>query len=652
MKALTEATLERLKPLGLLSSDRLALSLNKDGSKFHVRIFGVNSTTGMVGHPSSAATHGFPQRIPSKKQLETYGATSWEMDATDTTVSIIDATWPREQIVFQDEESQGLFLYYIATVKQEELTAEITANFKLNKEVPKHDLEVHPDYPLSPYQIVATLVSQKNEGFGLLMEQGTGKTPVAIARICNDAKKYHAKTGKVYKAIVVCPKNVRNNWLNEFSKFSTQCGNVTIMRGGQIRRTKQMIEAFKFEGDEVFSVIIVGYETLTKAWNILSLIEWNLAITDEGHMYKSSKTVRFEYMMKLRDRSLSRLVLTGTPIANTPLDTYALFEFMGKGFSGFSSQKAWREFYGVFEDQSGQGHLVGFQNLPFMQERLARKSYQCTKKEVMPDMPDKTYDILECEMDERQREAYEQAAEQMAVEFENELNSGANQSLIINNILTKLLRLNQITSGFISWDPVQDLETDEVNKNREIEFFPSNPKVEMLIEELKERPPTSKTIIWCCWMPTVDMIAQRLEAAGIRFVVYRGKTSDADREEAVRQFNEDRDVKVFLGNPAAGGIGLNLLGFPPTRADEYDTNADWTVHFAQDWSYLKRAQCEDRNHRRGTRVSIRNTDFCVPGSIDIQIRDRLMKKKDVAAQVADVREILKAVLNGLEDKDD
>jgi SNF2 family DNA or RNA helicase len=92
-----------------------------------------------------------------------------------------------------------------------------------------------------------------------------------------------------------------------------------------------------------------------------------------------------------------------------------------------------------------------------------------------------------------------------------------------------------------------------------------------------------------------------------------------------------------------------LLGYPPhaENSDEYTTNANHVVYYVQDWSHPKRAQSEDRCHRRGTRTNIRVTDLCVPDTIDEEIRDRVMKKRHAASELSDIREILESVLKNM-----
>ena len=160
--------------------------------------------------------------------------------------------------------------------------------------------------------------------------------------------------------------------------------------------------------------------------------------------------------------------------------------------------------------------------------------------------------------------------------------------------------------------------------------------------ELKD--PTQKTIIWACWVNDIEKIARSLEANGHRCVTYYGATNDKQREEAERAFNFDDDCKFFIGNPAAGGTGLNLLGYPPGHPELSECNADHVIYFSQDWSSLKPSQSEDRAHRRGTRGPVRVTDLCVPETIDETIRVRVLDKRRAALELTDVRELLREVL--------
>ena len=118
----------------------------------------------------------------------------------------------------------------------------------------------------------------------------------------------------------------------------------------------------------------------------------------------------------------------------------------------------------------------------------------------------------------------------------------------------------------------------------------------------------------------------------------------ARRVEAERRFNEDKNCRVFLANPSAGGTGLNLLGYPIGRPELSDTNCTDEYYYSTNWSSVQRSQSEARGHRRGTRVPVRIHDVCVANTIDEEIRKRVFLKRCTAMELADVQDILQAVL--------
>jgi SNF2 family DNA or RNA helicase len=345
------------------------------------------------------------------------------------------------------------------------------------------------------------------------------------------------------------------------------------------------------------------------------------------------------------------MILTGSPITNTPLDLYSQLEFLGKGCSGFTSFAAFKRFYGVFDKnpETGFERLVSFQNMPFMRERLARYSFIIRKEEALPNLPAKVTNVIEVEMTPEQRQVYDDLRKTLAAEIEGQLDSaGDNVQLVITHALTKLLRLAQITSGFLPFTTETDELTDDglpVFQKGLYKFSP-NPKLDALVEFIKSHDSSSKTIVWATWVHDIKAIAERSELEGITAVTYYGATRDADREAAKLAFNSDPNCKVFIGNAAAGGTGINLLGH---TNGEQETNADHVVFYSQGWSAVQRTQAEDRAHRRGTRAPVTITDLCVAGTIDEEIRARVTKKRIMAFEISDVREILRAVLRGIID---
>jgi SNF2 family DNA or RNA helicase len=658
------------KPLKLYDTDRLHVALkDNDTEEFS---FVVKTEGSTWKDPSQAAKYDFFSRVPERKEISKDG-TRWVCPATDITVQLIRELWPQEQVVFS-EDAAVVYGYLAATIEQQKVAIERSAEYHdfvarrklitfLAVPTPKfiQDFDFRGDLTAMLHQCVGIMNQSGTDGFGGFMEQGTGKTPMTIKRIERDALRIRERENRLLRVLVVAPKNVRQNWVSEFHRFATVPGNVVVARGNAIERIEIILKAiagFNRPPEDRYAVVVCSYECLSQSWETIGQVPWDIAILDESHYIKWPLTKRAKYSHKLRDISKARIALTGTPICNTPVDLYSQLEFLRKGGSGFHTFKNFKKFYGVFATVNKQKRMIDVQNLPFMRERLARMAICVRKEEALPDLPKIAYDIVEVEMTPEQKKAYTALDTQLYYEIKNDLDDST-KSVNANNILTKMLRLAQITSGFISTSPVVDLDTGEELQPRSIDDFEPNVKLDALIELLKGtgdptaedsedeiiegRPPDEKTIIWAHWIHDIEAISKRLTVEGINHVVYQGSTSDDDRAEAERRFNGDRDCPVLLGTAGAGGTGLNLIGYPPGRGDEYETDTTMVIYYSQDWSMPKRLQSQARGHRGGTRRPVRVVDFVVPGTIDEEIRARVVDKNRVAVSAQNLREVLSKV---------
>lgn len=557
------------------------------------------------------------------------------LDATDIVALCIAARWSNGRIRFNSDECRLKFNYLIARFAQQCQSAGMQGDYKLLGIVPSDAPKGYSEAPLMVHQSVASRCAQGSPAYGLLMEQGTGKTATAISIVDEEVDKL--PDDQVYHHLIVCPKNVCTNWIVEYQKFSKHDNTVHVIRGSKIKRLKQMLEA-RMVNDVRISVCIISYESFVLSKEQIRRMHWDKVTMDESHFFKSHYTKRWKVIEELRDEFNSRLILTGTPITNTMMDLWTQLEFLGRGWSGFNTFKGFKKFYGVFANNDGDHDmLVGLQNIPFIQERLARCAFIVKKSEVLKDLPEKNYHIIDVEMSKEQREIYTRVSQEIMIQIERELENP--RAMTINNVLTMLLRLAQITSGFVTYDQEFDPETLEPVGERIVDRLDPNPKLEQLVDLIKSFDSTSKIIIWSKWRMSVAMIKARLTLEGIPNVTFTGSTKDKDRAEAVRSFNEDPDMRCFIGNPSAGGVGINLLG---NASEEHA--CDKVIYFDQDWSAAVRSQSEDRPHRRGTKRPVDYYDLCCDDSIDYQIISRVTSKRKHALEIQDIRSILGAML--------
>ena len=560
---------------------------------------------------------------------------------TDTTTLCVMAVWGKDRLIFEDELAKLEFwTRYTGFIKSTRV-AEWQAKFKEDHSIPAAAPVGNATLPLMAHQRVATQCAGYSEGYALFMEQRTGKTPVCIAAMDEDSMAVPHQMN-----LVICPKNVRANWEHEIKAFTTKKVHIIVIRGGAIERLKSLLTAFEYRKDYDYTVVICSYESCTRSISKFATFQWRWGILDESHFIKSQATNRWKAMKKLRDSCQRRIAATGTPICNHAFDLYTQLEWLGEGVSGFATQEAFRRFYGTWVP-SGHGYekLVGMRNMPLLQERLARYCFLARRVEVLPDMPKVTHSIREYEMTEYQAMIYRQVAEELYAEIEREIEiNPANKSVItVNNALTKLLRLAQITAGFVVLDGEIDIETGEVI-NQEIDRLDPNPKLEELVAYIKERPDNSKVIVWSWFVLGIKMIRARLELEGIKCVTYYGATTDRARDEAVELFNNDPTVKVFVGQPAAGGVGLDLSGRCLDENGKQTTQADSMVYYSQGWSASVRAQSGARPLHKDIEWPVETLDLCAMNTIDTTILDRVVNKQLHAMEIQDIRDILKGLL--------
>lgn len=609
--------------------------------------------------PSNNAARMWMGRIPEKREL---GFGKYRIAITDFSALVIHASWPADKIIFVNQAAHLSYTTLVLRFHRHSSCARRTAAYKVEGILPPlpEDYVDHPDWPLLEHQIVPLVNSLEQEAYGLFMDPGTCKTSTVIARVMVESGRKRQgfirgcpKT--LYRVLVVCPNQVRTNWANEFEQFATAPGKYSIIKGDHPVRVRRILKGVSEDHDCNWGACIIGWDTVEPTLTGLLAANWDLIVLDESHMAKNSRTQRWKAINTLceKGRVRQRTILTGTPIANTPVDLWAQFELLGRGLSGFHSFRNFKAFHGKYVTLNAGGtpvqKLVGMENVPLLQERLARLTFMITKDECF-DLPEKSYDTVEVEMTKKQAEWYRQIRDQLALELEEIMDSPKRMSA--DHVLTKLLRLAQITSGFVKWDRIIDPHTEEEVSPAVEEAVPDgNPKEDMTIKLIKEGlelDPKGKKIVWCCFRHDIFSLMDRLDKEGIRAVSYFGDTTECEREAAVEQFNKG-DTQVFVANAQTAGAGLNLLGYDPADPERFDTYTDHELFYSQTWQPVLRTQAEDRAHRKGTRGTLRITDLVVPGTIDEEIRKRVTEKQDIARALQDVREILKNVLyNGAE----
>lgn len=462
--------------------------------------------------------------------------------------------------------------------------------------------------------------------YALLHEMGLGKTALALALL-------HAWTEEVDACLVVAPKSVCLNWVRKeipehLKDWDTRYV-VGLWRPDETLRQAAVNTSLLDEHQRV-PILVMNYDALStkKGYSFASAFlkshPSTLMILDESTRVKSPRALRTKRALELSRHTSRRLILTGMPITQSPLDVFCQYEFLKPGLLEAGNYFAFKCRYARLKKRYLNGRqfdeVVGYQRLDELQGLMLRHGSRRLKAECL-DLPPKLYQLRQVELSSDQRKLYEQMRDDAVIALE-----GSEQPITAPLVLTQLLRLRQILAGFI---PSQEPEPDiRGSTDRYIE---PNYRLDELLEVIEEV--SGKVIIWTSFIHSLVAITISLEKAygvGVARAFY-GATKPEDRQEIIEQFQDPASkLRFFVGQVHTGGVGITL------------TAAETVIYYDHDWSLEARAQSEDRAHRIGQTRSVTYVSLVARGTIDEDIMAALVAKRSLADQVTgDWRQLLK-----------
>ena len=398
-------------------------------------------------------------------------------------------------------------------------------------------------------------------------EMGLGKTVQTIALLCR-AKE---RSPQSPASLILCPSSLVENWYMEFRKFAPDLD--VIMLHGANRKNK-------YKKIDSSDIIITSYTVAGRDIDVLKQHTFFYLVLDEAQHIKNPSTLNAHTAKAIE--ATHKLVLTGTPLENTPQELWSIFDFIHPKMLG-SLNSFKNRYSGIHTNESMQQDLA-MRTAPFI---LRRK-----KHDVEPDIPSKIVQTLYCEMSPKQREIYEDFREEGRSRFDKLIKSGKSSRF---DLLTNLLRLRQICCH-----PAL-LKESGLN----IPDLPSA-KTELLKELLMESIDSGhKVLLFSQFTSFLSIIKKWLSDNDIPFEYLDGSTKG--RLDKVNKFNNSPDIPLFLLSLKAGGVGLNL------------TSADRVIIYDPWWNPAIEAQATDRTHRIGQKKSVYSMKLVVKDSIEEKI---------------------------------
>jgi hypothetical protein len=356
--------------------------------------------------------------------------------------------------------------------------------------------------------------SWNKENFAYFMEMGTGKTKVLIDNLAMLYDK-----GKIDGALIIAPKGVVKTWYEQElpTHLPDHIENVTVLWQPNITKGQQEKLDSLFEIETALHILIMNVEALSTekgvkfATKFINSHKAMMAI-DESTTIKTPTARRTKNIIKIGVNAKYKRIMTGSPITKNPLDLYTQCEFLDPWLLDFTSYYAFRNRYAEMKTMHVQGRSIQvvdkFQNLDELSNTVKQFSYRVLKEDCL-DLPPKNFIKRHITLTVDQKRVYEQM-KKAAIAV---LNGKVTTTM---TVLTQLMRLHQITCGYVTAD---DGSTQAVDSNRLNELM-------NILEETE-----GKVIIWANYQLSVgDIIQKIIKVYGKdSYVHYYGLTPQEDR---------------------------------------------------------------------------------------------------------------------------
>lgn len=460
--------------------------------------------------------------------------------------------------------------------------------------------------------------------FALLMEQGTGKTKVALDTI---AHLYLSR--KITGALIIAPSGVDENWFKElYTHLSSEIKDVICFQYKSSKsKNRVFIESknnfLKQRYGFLHFATMIPESILTEngaqfAREFLKKFDCIFVIDESGKVIKNHKAARTKELVKIGILAKYRRILTGTPVTKSPLDLYAQFAFLDQKILSYNNYFSFRNQYA--ETQIGFGgarnyvKVIGYKNLDDLIDKISPHAFRVLKKDCL-DLPPKVYSKMYYELSGKQASLYRDLLND-DVAFPGTPNSehdlftliSDNKDMVLaDNALKKLLRLQQIVDGYVVCEDgnVKNIFT-ESSKNPRIKL------VDQILEDAGE-----KVIIWARFRHEIAIL---LAHYGKISLGYYGDMSQEERVKSAAQFKTDGNIRILIANQSMGyGWTMN--------------EATTVIYFSNDFNLENRLQSEDRCHRAGQKNPVTYFDIIADNTVDEHILRNLTQKMEFSVML-------------------
>ena len=430
---------------------------------------------------------------------------------------------------------------------------------------------------LYSHQSLALEKAKAHDSYALFMETGTGKTLVALSLI--ELRKQ--------KTLVACPLGIINSvWAGPDSDTKKFFPNLKVCNLWEALRNRKPIPS----GQDLY---VINFESIARLpKEFLDTI--GMLVLDESSRIKNPQSKVCKFILKLSGNVRYRLAMSGTPAPNSLLEYWSQMYFvnpsiLGSNYYGFRARNFFSVGFGGFQFKPRKEFKAGIGKI------LAQQSFSIKKEDCL-DLPPKTFTSKKYQLSGEAARAYRKMVLDNIIQMQGKTVLGSNE-------LAKIMKLRQITSGFII-----DVNGKVINL--------SNDKFRLLDETLEEIG-DKQAIIWCQFIHEIEKLKALF---GNKASYLYGGTPSGDKDDEIKKFQTGQ-TQYLVAHPRSAGHGLNFA------------NATYCIYFSISYSFEEEKQSQDRLHRIGQDKKVTYIYLMAENTIDEVIYKALRNKERMSDAV-------------------
>lgn len=387
------------------------------------------------------------------------------------------------------------------------------------------------------------------DGLGLFIDMGGGKSKVLVAL----AEQWESEL-----ILICCPRSVMGVWEKQFKLHGLRDYDVLVLNDNMpVAKKAHLAAKFILRPTRKPKVLVCNYDIMWRPamYTVLRNNEWDLVVHDESHKLKAPGGKASKFAYQLRKVAKKVVLLTGTPMPHGPEDIYAQYramdpEVFGTSFARFKNKYA---VMGGFKAEGKDGvrrptQIVGWQNEAELQQKIGSVSYIIGKEEMVQRMREMGMEIPDAfppidirrPMTPKADRMYQSLRKELVAFIEGE-NFDPNSMVSVDNALTKLMRLRQMTSGFVRTDDDALVEI-------------ATTKEEMLYDVLDGISGSEPVVVFAAFHHDLDVISRVAEGLGRPYGELSGRRRDALEADSTLA----RGLAVAGVQLQSGGVGVDF----------------------------------------------------------------------------------------------